>query len=78
MKTHLRKSVLPLILLVLAGCATQGKPPPSISLDDPVAVAAQPLPEPPKPIEVVEVPKPLPLPEQMKALPVDFHAEVTH
>ena len=76
MKTHLRKSVLPLILLVLAGCATQGKPPPSISLDDPVAVAAQPLPEPPKPIEVVEVPKPLPLPEQMKALPNESDAKV--
>ncbi len=69
MNTHSRKSVLPLILLVLAGCGTQGKPPPAISLDEPVAVAAQQLPEPLKPIEVVEVPKPLPLPEQMKALP---------
>lgn len=69
MNTHPNKSVLPSILLVLAGCATQGKPPPTISLDEPVAVAAQQLPEPPKPIEVVEVPKPLPLPEQLKALP---------
>ena len=69
MNTHPRKSVLPLILLVLAGCATQGKPPPTISLDEPIAVAAQQLPELPKPIEVVEVPKLLPLPEQLKALP---------
>ncbi len=30
---------------------------------------AQPLPEPPKPVEVVTVPQPLPLPEQLKALP---------
>ncbi|MBA1362265.1 P-type conjugative transfer protein TrbG [Burkholderia gladioli] len=51
----------------LAGCATQGKPPPAISLDE--SVKAQPLPEPPKPVTVVEVPKPLPLPDQMKPLP---------
>lgn len=50
----------------LAGCATQGKPPPAISLDE--SVKAQPLPEPPKPVAVVEVPKPLPLPDQMKPL----------
>ncbi|MEW9570282.1 P-type conjugative transfer protein TrbG [Rhodanobacter sp. Si-c] len=52
---------------VLAGCATQGRPPPSISLDEPVK--AEPLPEPAKPVAVVEVPKPLPLPGQMKPLP---------
>ncbi|MCO8611168.1 P-type conjugative transfer protein TrbG [Burkholderia multivorans] len=51
----------------LAGCASQGKPPPAISLDE--SVKAQPLPEPPKPVAVVEVPKPLPLPDQMKPLP---------
>ena len=76
MNTHSRKSALPMILLLLAGCATQGKPPPTISLDEPIAVAAQQLPEPPKPIEVVEVPKPLPLPEQMKALPSESDAKV--
>ncbi|MDP3750789.1 MAG: P-type conjugative transfer protein TrbG [Polaromonas sp.] len=76
MNTHLRKSVLPLLLLALAGCATQGKPPPTISLDEPIAVAARPLPEPPQPIEVVEVPRPLPLPEQMKALPNEGDAKV--
>ncbi|MBB3014195.1 P-type conjugative transfer protein TrbG [Cupriavidus alkaliphilus] len=54
-------------ILSLLGCATQGKPPPSISLDEPVQ--AQPLPEPPTPVEVVEVPKVLPMPAQMKPLP---------
>lgn len=51
----------------LLGCASQGKPPPRISLDEPVQ--AQPLPEPPKAVEVVEVPKVLPMPAQMKPLP---------
>lgn len=51
----------------LIGCATQGKPPPSISLDE--SVKAEPLPERPKPVAVVQVPTPLPLPDQMKPLP---------
>ncbi|MCW3148624.1 P-type conjugative transfer protein TrbG [Stutzerimonas stutzeri] len=55
------------IVLALAGCATQGKPAPRISLNEPVQ--AQPLPEPPKPIAVVEVPQVLPMPAQMKPLP---------
>ena len=55
------------LVAALAGCASQGKPPPRISLDEPVQ--AQPLPEPPKPVEVVTVPKVLPLPAQMKPLP---------
>ncbi len=54
-------------LVALAGCATQGQPPPTISLDE--SVQAQPLPESPKPVTVMEVPKPLPLPGQMKPLP---------
>jgi type IV secretion system protein VirB9 len=53
-------------IATLTGCATPGKPPPEITLDEPVA--AHVLLEPPKPIEVVEVPTPLPLPEQLKAL----------
>lgn len=65
------KSALPVILLVstvlFAGCATQGKPPPAIALDEPVQ--AQPLPEPPAPVEVVTVPEPLALPAQLKPLP---------
>ncbi|MGH8159804.1 MAG: P-type conjugative transfer protein TrbG [Rhodanobacter sp.] len=63
------------LLATLAGCATQGKPPPTISLDEPVK--AQPLPEPPKPIAVVEVPKLLPLPDQMKPLPDGANAKPT-
>ncbi|MDX4956527.1 P-type conjugative transfer protein TrbG [Delftia acidovorans] len=62
-----RKSVLPIMLLALAGCTTQGKPPPSISFDEPVQ--AQPLPEPPAPVEVVAVPQVLPMPSQMKPIP---------
>lgn len=70
MKTQFRIHVLPLILsatlVTVSGCATHGKPPPDITLDEPIAAHA--LPEPPKPIEVVEVPKLLPLPEQLKSL----------
>ena len=66
MKLSYRLVTLPLILLALAGCATQGKPP-TISLDEPVQ--AQRLPEPPKPLAVVAVPRPLPLPGQLKPLP---------
>ena len=65
-----RKSALPVMLLastvLFSGCATQGKPPPSISLDEPVQ--AQPLPEAPKPVEVVSVPEPLALPGQLMPL----------
>src|SRR3546814_8527059 len=66
-----RKTALPVILLastvLFAGCATQGKPPPVISLDEPVQ--AQPLPEPPAPVEVVDVPEVLPMPAQLKPVP---------
>src|SRR3546814_15222878 len=66
-----RKTALPVILLastvLFAGCATQGKPPPVISLDEPVQ--AQPLPAPPAPVEVVAVPEVLPLPAQLKPVP---------
>ena len=51
----------------LTGCASQGVPPPVIPLDEPVM--AQPLPEPPKPVEVVAVPQVLPMPAQMKPFP---------
>ena len=70
MKPQIRIYALPLILsatlATVSGCATHGKPPPDITLDEPVAAHA--LPELPKPIEVVEMPKPLPLPEQLKPL----------
>lgn len=70
MKPLTRIYALPLILIAAAGCATHGKPPPDITLDErvPTMTAAQPLSELPRPIEVVEVPKPLPLPEQLKFL----------
>ena len=66
MKSSFRFYAFPLILLVLSGCATQGKPPPAISLDEPVL--AHPLPEAPLPVEVVAVPEVLPMPGQMKPL----------
>ena len=53
-------------LAALSGCATQGKPPPTIALDEPVR--ANPLPEAPQPVEVMEVPKVLPMPAQLKPL----------
>ena len=71
MNDFFRKSALPAMLLaftvLFAGCASQGKPPPRISLDEPVQ--AQPLPEAPKPVEVVAVPQVLPMPAQMKPVP---------
>lgn len=71
MNARLHKSVLPLTLVAstlwISGCATQGKPPPVIALDEPLL--AQPVPEPPKPVEVVAIPQLLPLPAQMKPLP---------
>jgi type IV secretion system protein TrbG len=67
-------SIYPLFLmLVIAGCATSRKPPPTISLDEPLQ--AQLLPEPTKPVEVVEVPKPLALPDQLKPAPTASDAQ---
>ena len=66
MKLRFRLYVVPLTLLALR---VSGKPPPSISLDE--TVLAQPLPEPPKPVEVVAVPEPLALPAQLKPPELD-------
>lgn len=55
------------VAAALMGCASPGTPPPVIPLDEPVM--AQPLPEPPNPVEVVAVPQVLPMPSQMKPLP---------
>jgi type IV secretion system protein VirB9 len=71
MKTQSRIYVLPVVLLaaLLAGCATQGRPPPVISLDEPKQErAAQLLPESPTPVEPVAVPQPLALPGQLKPM----------
>mgnify|MGYP003109011953 CR=1 FL=1 len=56
------------VSFALVGCATPQKPP-QITLDEPVAATL--LPEPDRPIEVVEVPKPLPLPGQLMPLPAE-------
>lgn len=80
MKTQSRICVLPPILLVawLAGCATGGKPPPVISLDEPKQErAAQLLPESPTPVEAVAVPQPLALPGQLKPLGREADAKPT-
>ncbi|NYT68879.1 P-type conjugative transfer protein TrbG [Pusillimonas noertemannii] len=58
----------PLLMVILAGCASRGTPPPVIALDDPPGVAEAIPVEPAKPVEVVAVPKPLPLPGQLKAI----------
>lgn len=52
-------------VLLLAGCASQ----PPVPLDD--AVQAEPLPDIPKQIQIVEVPKLVPLPNQLKRLPAE-------
>lgn len=75
MMPSLRFYAFPLALLALAGCATQGKPPPAISLDEPVQ--AELLPEPPSPVEVIAVPEPLALPAQLKPLPGTDAGKVT-
>ena len=62
--TPFRKSVLPLLLLALAGCAAEK--PPEISYDD--AAPAQLWRDPPAPVTVVERPKVLPLPGQLKPI----------
>jgi P-type conjugative transfer protein TrbG len=54
------------LAILASGCATTAKPPPEISLDQPIAAKA--IPEPPKPVTVVAVPQPLPLPGQLKPL----------
>jgi type IV secretion system protein VirB9 len=78
MKTQIRICALPLVMVAtlatITGCATHGKPPPTITLDEPVA--AQLLPDAPKPIEVVTLPEPLPLPAQLKLLSTEVETKV--
>lgn len=57
------KAIPVVAVMLLAGCASN----PAVPLDE--AVEAQPLPELPRPIRVIEIPKPLPLPNQLKRLP---------
>jgi len=74
MKTAVHRYLFVLFAVLLAGCATQSKPPPVISLDEPVE--AQRLREPPLPVEVVTIPEPLPLPGQLMRVPKDQVAAV--
>ena len=74
MNPSLHTTALAIVSLALGGCSAPLKPPPTIALDEPAAVAAQALSEPPRPVEVVQVPSPLPLPDQLKALPVEASA----
>ena len=53
-------------VLALAACASDGVP--SIAYDDDFRPAAR-IPEPPRPVRIVEVPKPLPLPGQLLRVP---------
>lgn len=57
-----------LAVALLSACAKVK--PPQIAYDDP-PVAATLIPEPPRPVEVVEVPTPLPLPGQLKSIEPD-------
>lgn len=65
---------MPLVLLTLGGCASPYHPP-RISYDD--AAPARLLPDPPKPVQVVELPQLLPLPGQLKPVPSRRHAYVS-
>jgi type IV secretion system protein VirB9 len=65
---YLFKPLLPLTgMLVLAACTPAYKPP-RISYDNPPQRAVL-LPDPPKPVDIIQVPTPLPLPGQLEPLP---------
>jgi type IV secretion system protein TrbG len=68
------KPVMLIAVLVLAGCSvlcgcTGPRPAPEIPLSRSTKV--QPVPDPARPVQIVEIPKLLPLPGQMKPLPGD-------
>jgi len=65
----MRRPIVPILAALsvpLVGCSTWK--PPAISYDDTPHPASL-IPNPPKPVQVVELPKPLPLPGQLKPLP---------
>jgi type IV secretion system protein TrbG len=66
MTCRLALLVLLCVAAVLAGCVSAVKVPEIPILDDKPFAAARRLPDPPRPVRVVEVPKPLPLPGQLK------------
>jgi len=57
------------LALTLTGCTTTVKAPEIPMLDSNSFSQAQTVPEPKKPVQIVEVPKPLPLPGQLKPVP---------
>lgn len=68
MTTHNHICGFALLLAVLAaGCASNGTPPPEIALDEPSqGRAGVPVPDPPRPVDVVAIPQPMALPGQLK------------
>jgi len=65
---YFSKPLLPLTgMLALAACAPTYKPP-RISYDSPPQRAVL-LPDPPKPVDIIQVPTPLPLPGQLEKVP---------
>ena len=64
--TPFRRSASAVLLIsatALAGCATTSAKPPAIAYDDPpMEIAATPVAEPPRAVEVVTIPEPLPCP----------------
>jgi type IV secretion system protein VirB9 len=65
---HFSKPLIPLTgILALAACAPTYKPP-RISYDNPPQRAVL-LPDPPKPVDIIQVPTPLPLPGQLEPVP---------
>ncbi len=65
---YFSKPLLPLTgMLALAACAPTYKPP-RISYDNPSQRAVL-LPDPPKPVDIIQVPTPLPLPGQLERVP---------
>lgn len=63
MLNHAALPALAAAALALAACATDR--PPEIDYDQPL-VRAEPIPDPPRPVQIVTVPEPLPLPGQLK------------
>lgn len=65
----MNQSVAMIALCLALGACASTRPAPQIALDEPVAIEAVPVADPPAPVRVVEVPTPLPLPGQLKPLP---------
>ena len=70
----MRNSSLTLLLLAsVSVAACSGYKPPEITYDD-LPKPATKLPDPPKPVEIVQIPQPLPLPGQLKPIPLEKSA----